>query len=110
MSPEVQRMSALRSANAVRLEKARIRRQIRAGELSLWDVLMDPPDVLRDSTLLDVLELSRARAGRATSLAHINERAMEEGVNLLLPVRAASQRSRAWLAANGTWHQRAVRA
>ena len=50
-----QREEALRQANAVRVERAALKRQIRSGELCVSIVLLDPPVVLSRLSIYDLL-------------------------------------------------------
>lgn len=85
-------------------EKGAIRRSLLSGELTLAELMADPPVVLRNATLADILWMRRRDAARRhSSMIALGERAMRDGVNLMIPLSMASARSRAWVAANGDY-------
>ena len=49
-----QRMEALRRANAVRVERARLKRELKAGDVSAREVLTRPPEYLMTAKVFDV--------------------------------------------------------
>lgn len=53
MSPQQQH--ALSIANAVRTAKAVIREEVRTGERSLFDLIIDPPDAMVSTTIVKLL-------------------------------------------------------
>ena len=59
-------MQALAIANRVRSEKSRVRHRIREGELSVADVLLDPPACMRSAFIAKVLVLGRHMGRRRT--------------------------------------------
>lgn len=63
-----QRREALQRANRVRSARAEIKRQLAEGELSLGELLHEPPDAIRSATIGTVLEwvpgIGHWRAGR----------------------------------------------
>lgn len=50
-----QRLEALRRANDIRSERARLKERLRAGELAITDVLADPPPCVHTAKVLDLL-------------------------------------------------------
>lgn len=100
MSPTTQRREALDSANALRAERAEIRKGLRDGSLTLENVLLDPPEALLAVPLLDVLQMDRHR--RTTAMWRLNGLAVHEGVNLMLPVGHASEQTRRFAIALGS--------
>lgn len=50
-----QRMAALERANEIRTRRARLKRDIRAGQVQLTGLLLDPPDYLLTAKLWDLL-------------------------------------------------------
>jgi hypothetical protein len=50
-----QRMEALRRANDIRSERARLKERLRMGELAITDVLMDPPPCVLTAKVLDLV-------------------------------------------------------
>ena len=58
-----QRMEALRRANDIRSERARLKDKLRTGELAITDVLLDPPPCVHTAKVLDLL-LSVPKFGR----------------------------------------------
>lgn len=51
-----QRQTALTRANSVRTQRAEIKRELASGELSLAALLNDPPEVILNASIGDVLE------------------------------------------------------
>lgn len=50
-----QRLEALRRANDIRSERARLKERLRKGELAITDVLSDPPSCVHTAKVLDLL-------------------------------------------------------
>lgn len=50
-----QRMDALARANKIRSERARLKRELKAGRLSIHTLLLDPPDYLETAKVFDML-------------------------------------------------------
>lgn len=61
-----QRMDALRRANDIRSERARIKERLRRGELGIADLLSDPPVCIHTAKVLDLL-LAVPKYGRVKS-------------------------------------------
>ncbi len=63
-----QRMDALRRANDVRSERARLKERLRTGDLFIADVLSDPPACVHTAKVLDLLlavpKYGRVKANR----------------------------------------------
>jgi hypothetical protein len=63
-----QRMDALRRANDIRSERARVKDRLRNGELLITDVLTDPPACVHTAKVLDLLlavpKYGRVKANR----------------------------------------------
>lgn len=97
-----QPMTALSSAQARRTRLTELRRDLRAGRVSLTDLMLDPPADMENVILSDVLRWLGCNArGRSSRIAVLGRRAMCDGVNLLQTVGEASAFSRAWVAENG---------
>lgn len=86
-----------------RSARAEIRRRLRTGQLSLTELVSDPPPEMEGVVLVDVLRMLRDtnRERGQASLAAIGRRAVVDGVNLMVPLGTASARSRAWVAEHG---------
>ena len=67
-----QRMEALRRANAVRVERARLKRELKAGDVSAREVLTRPPEYLMTAKVFDVL-LSLPKFGRVKATRCLNQ-------------------------------------
>ena len=50
-----QRMEALRRANGIRSERARLKDRLRNGELAIAEVLVDPPEYVHTAKVFDLL-------------------------------------------------------
>ena len=63
-----QRLDALRRANDIRSERARLKESLRMGELLIVDVLVDPPLCVHTAKVLDLLlavpKYGRVKANR----------------------------------------------
>jgi hypothetical protein len=63
-----QRMDALRRANDIRSERARLKERLRMAELAITDVLVDPPLCVHTAKVLDLLlavpKYGRVKANR----------------------------------------------
>ena len=58
-----QRMDALRRANEIRTERARLKRELKAGRVQVHGLLLDPPHYLQTAKVFDLL-LSVPKYGR----------------------------------------------
>ncbi len=58
-----QRMDALRRANDIRSERAKLKERLRAGDVSITDVLEDPPACVHTAKVLDLV-LAAPKYGR----------------------------------------------
>jgi hypothetical protein len=105
MSPEMQRRKACEAASRKRAQITALKQQLLGGTLTLEDVLMDPPEALTQVPVIDVLRMTRRAGNRgARGLWQINGRAVHAGVNLMMPLGLASERTREWAAENGSWY------
>ncbi len=102
MTPTQQRLDAIERANVMRARRRELRRQIRAGERTLLDVLSGPDPDVSDLALVEILAMARSTGLRSMGLAQIGEDAMHARVNLLLPAGRASERQRLWAARVGS--------
>jgi hypothetical protein len=63
-----QRMEALRRANEIRSERARLKESLRTGDLAIVNVLSDPPACVHTAKVLDLLlavpKYGRVKANR----------------------------------------------
>jgi hypothetical protein len=92
-----QPLRALGVANARRRAVYELRRRLRHGELSLADVLLEPPDYVRGYLTFEVL-LWGPHFGRHR-LRALNARAIRLGqVNLANNLGSLTERQRRWLA------------
>ena len=99
---------ALQKANDARQEIADIRRRINAGELTMVDLLEDPPECLLGFTVLDVARMGYARSSswRSTpGIERLGHLAVRDGINLCMPLGKASLRTRRWVAVHIQWHK-----
>lgn len=97
-NPSQRQLATERSA-AKRRAKAEIRRAVRAGEMSLAEVLLDQPPCMTTVRLLDLLDLVPNLGPRV--ITTIGRRAVRDGINLAVPLGHASSRSRVWLVEHG---------
>jgi|SRR4051795_671252 len=67
-----QRMEALRRANEIRVERARLKKELKVGEASLSSVLADPPGYLLTAKVFDML-LAVPKFGRVKATRVLNQ-------------------------------------
>lgn len=48
-------MAALDKADEVRIYRANLKRDIKAGRTSIYDILLDPPDLIETMKLIDLM-------------------------------------------------------
>ncbi|MGZ4337137.1 MAG: integration host factor, actinobacterial type [Gaiellaceae bacterium] len=90
-----QRLRALQQANQVRSERARLKRELAAGEIGLVQILAQPPACLRTARVRDLLvalpKIGSVKAGRilarcgiapSKTLAGLTDRQRAELTNL----------------------------
>lgn len=51
----IQRLDALQSANKIRTARANLKRDLRAGKVSIHDLLLEPPEYVRSAKVFDLL-------------------------------------------------------
>jgi hypothetical protein len=86
-----------------RLAIARLRREIRAGRVTLAEVLADPPETLLRWPLIDVVRLVFSGGRGSTTIEMLGRDALGDGVNLMLPLGRSSEATRAWLVDHVDW-------
>jgi hypothetical protein len=96
---------ALQVANAKRIAMAALRRRLRTERGALADVMLNPPAVLENVAIVDVVRLAYSkRSGRMMQL--LGREACRDNVNLLMPLGCASLRTRRWVAEHAGSHWR----
>lgn len=96
---EPQALAALRAGDSIRRRRAQIRHDIRSGAVSVAAAMDDPAFVTM--MLIDVIRCTRStRRCRLSdrTMAAIGYHAVRDGVNLMLTVAAADERTREWVA------------
>lgn len=104
-APE-QSQSAARCAlmRAVRSERAAVRQQIQTRQLTLQDVMRNPPESLQSRLLSDVVLMFRRKARDPhMTMAVMGAFAVRDAVNLTQPLGIASAYARAWVADYDPW-------
>jgi hypothetical protein len=99
-----QRMQALDRANEIRVRRAALKRDLRAGRTTAVATLIDPPEYLQTAKVLDLLlavpKVGRVRANRelircgispSKTVAGLSDRQRRELVTGPLPLGAAVQ-------------------
>ena len=99
-----QRAAAKVVADEKRMAIADLRRRVRAGEITLEELFCEPPAVLAEYTVADVLRFPRSvgRYRASSSLTELGRLAVRDQVNLLVALGDASARTRAWAAEHGS--------
>jgi|SRR3954453_2298559 hypothetical protein len=71
-----QRMVALDKANEVRNYRAELKRDIKAGITSIYDCLLDPPEMIKTMRLLDLMmatpKYGRVKANQVLKVCRIS--------------------------------------
>jgi hypothetical protein len=62
-----QQMRALQRANEVRSARTRLRKEVKAGEIAVADLVADPPEVIHGMEIFELLTAQR-RWGRVKAL------------------------------------------
>ena len=72
-----QRMEALNRANDIRVRRARLKRDLKSGELRIEQVIADPPDYVLTAKVYDMLvavpRLGRVKATRLLTQCRISQ-------------------------------------
>ncbi len=67
-----QRMEALRRANAIRSQRAQLKRDLKAGKAKVQTLLLDPPDYVLTAKVFDML-LAVPKYGRVKTNRILNQ-------------------------------------
>jgi hypothetical protein len=91
-----QRMDALARANRIRTERAQLKRDLRAGRLSIHKLLLDPPEYIETAKVFDMLLavpkygrvkinkiLAHCRIAPSKTIGGLSERQRSELISLL---------------------------
>ena len=72
-----QRMEALQKANAIRSQRAQLKKELKNGELDIVAVLQDPPEFLKTAKVMDLLlvvpKFGRVKAARVLTRCRISQ-------------------------------------
>jgi S13-like protein len=92
----LQRMDALQRANEIRTRRAQLKRDLKAGRVSIHTLLLDPPDFLATAKVFDMLlavpkygrvkankVLQQCRISPSKTIGGLSERQRGELVSLL---------------------------
>src|SRR4051794_32507453 len=104
VTAQPQQIVALGMANERRREIADLRAKVKRGEITLSQLMADPPALLRAWPCFDVVRMTWSRPRSGASLERLGRLAVRDGVNLLMPLGRTSQRTRAWIAEHAVWH------
>jgi hypothetical protein len=91
-----QRMDALAKANRIRTERARLKRELKAGRLSIHTLLLDPPEYVETAKVFDMMLavpkygrvkvnkiLAHCRIAPSKTIGGLSDRQRSELVSLL---------------------------
>ena len=71
-----QRMDALQKANDIRTRRAQLKRDLKAGRVSIHTLLMEPPDFLETAKVFDMLlavpKYGRVKANKILQMCRIS--------------------------------------
>src|SRR6476619_1656303 len=92
----VQRMDALQRANEIRTRRAQLKRDLKAGRLSIHDLLLTPPEYVETAKVFDMLlavpkygrvkvnkVLAHCRIAPSKTIGGLSERQRSELISLL---------------------------
>jgi hypothetical protein len=72
-----QRMEALQKANAIRSQRAQLKKELKSGELEIVQVLQAPPEFLKTAKVMDLLlvvpKFGRVKAARVLTRCRISQ-------------------------------------
>ncbi|MDH3228123.1 MAG: hypothetical protein OEM67_13695 [Thermoleophilia bacterium] len=91
-----QRMEALRRANDIRSRRAQLKRDLKAGEVQITDIIEQPPDYVLTAKVFDMLMavpkygkvkatrfLNHCRISQGKTIGGLSERQRSELIDLL---------------------------
>jgi hypothetical protein len=91
-----QRMEALRRANEIRVRRAQLKKDLKAGSARIEDILSDPPAYVETAKVIDILMavpkfgrvkaarfLNQCRISQSKTVGGLSERQRTELVSLL---------------------------
>jgi hypothetical protein len=91
-----QRMEALRRANEIRVRRAQLKKDLKAGTASIEEILRDPPEYVETAKVIDILMavpkfgrvkaarfLNQCRISQSKTVGGLSERQRAELVSLL---------------------------
>ena len=91
-----QRMEALRRANEIRVRRAQLKKDLKAGTTQIEDILRDPPAYVETAKVIDILMavpkfgrvkaarfLNQCRISQSKTVGGLSERQRAELVSLL---------------------------
>ena len=91
-----QRMDALRRANEIRSQRAELKKQLKSGELAVYDLIDRPPEFVLTAKVFDMIVaapkygkvkatrlLNQCRISQGKTLGGLSERKRQELVELL---------------------------
>jgi hypothetical protein len=72
----VQRMDALQRANEIRTKRAKLKRELKAGQASIHDLLLEPPEYIETAKVFDLLlavpKYGRVKVNKVLQLCRIS--------------------------------------
>ena len=72
-----QRMEALRRANEIRVKRAKLKKDLKAGSVQIETILRNPPTYVETAKVFDILmavpKFGRVKAGRFLTQARISQ-------------------------------------
>ncbi len=91
-----QRMEALRRANEIRVRRAQLKKDLKAGTVRIEEILRDPPEYVSTAKVIDILMavpkfgrvkaarfLNQCRISQSKTVGGLSERQRAELVSLL---------------------------
>lgn len=96
---------ALEVANERRLTVAALKRDVRAGRVTLAAIMAHPPAAALDVALVDLVRWARDATRTRAWFERLGKQAVRDDINLLLTVAQASTETRRWLVLHAGWHQ-----
>lgn len=85
----IQRMDALQKANQIRTYRAELKRDLKAGRKKIYDILLEPPEMLETAKVFDIL-LAVPKYGQV----RVNKLFMQARISPSKTIGGLSQRQR----------------
>lgn len=90
------RMKHLQTANEVRLLRNNLKRDVRADRDTVQAIIARREELVIDYTIYDIIRIAKEDRRSHVRISDMNAAAVRDGINLLISLRRASERTRRW--------------